>query len=1122
MDDYQHFIALSRYARWIDTLGRRETWPETVTRYVDFFTSKYPDYPRDMIYDAIVNLAVMPSMRAMMMAGKALDKCNVGAYNCSYIVVDNQRAFDEALYILMSGTGVGFSVERQYVNKLPAVPEALYATDTTIIVDDSRIGWAKALKELIALLYTGQVAKWDVSKVRPAGARLVTTGGRASGPQPLVDLFEFVIKTFRKAQGRKLNSLECHDIMCMIGDIVVTGGVRRSALISLSNLSDDRMRNAKNGTWWEHEPQRALGNNSVAYTEKPDMQMFMKEWLTLKESGSGERGLFNRVAAAKKAQENERRDARGVEYGTNPCQPGFATVVHKEKGVISFYELQMGDEILSSEGWTKVVNKWATGVKPVYVYTFYDTENVFIGTDNHRVVTRDRGKLEIEKVFNGFNLVEMQDGAACSVNRKICIGNHEVFDITVDNETHTYYTDGVNVSNCGEIILRPNQFCNLSEVVVRETSTLEELKESVRIATIIGTYQAALTDFKYLRPIWKRNCEEERLLGVSLTGIQDHPVLGKLEVDALGFKNVQEGLLEMKQVAIDTNKVWTAKLGINQSVAITTVKPSGCQKPDTMVSTKDGILKLCELGDPKGATWQELTKFVLDENHTHKEATRFYNNGVARTLKIKMKSGLTLECTPNHKYKVLGDAGSLIWQAASDISVGTVIPYGVNVDKSSRPYQTLRCVSTPRPNCQNNVKDDIVYLDEDVAWFLGLYFGDGSNHRAGIRISGSLDHIDRLERASSILEEKLGLKSKLLYSGKKNADLYINSTHVLHWLAVNEVSKQKSANVEIPLLIRKSSNAVIDAFISGYCAADGVENHLGRAIVTTSKTMAEQLVVAFRFIGKDASMREMPPTKSSWGKKMRYWVQEKKGLTGNTKSLAAHVQADISRLKQCAPNAALLPDYVVEISEGHGLTLDIEVPDGHAYMANSYISHNTVSQLVDSASGIHPRFSKYYIRRVRSDSKNPITTFMKDSGVPTEVDVMNPNALVFSFPQKAPDSATVVDDISAIQQLEHYLIFRRYWCEHNPSITVYMREDEWMEVGAWVYKHFDELGGVSFLPKTDHVYKQAPYQAIGVTEYNTLKATMPKIDWSQLHLYEQNDSTINVKELACVSGVCEL
>ena len=620
--DYQSFIHKSRYAKYFDGYGR-ESWDDTVTRYSsNVIADKVDAETRFEIEQAILGLEIMPSMRAMMTAGPALERDNTAGYNCSYLPVDDPKSFDEAMYILLCGTGVGFSVERQYISKLPEVP-VLYDSDTTVVVKDSKEGWAKAFRQVLALLWAGEIPKWDVSKVRPAGARLKTFGGRASGPAPLVELFNFAVSTFKNAQGRKLSSIECHDLMCFIGQIVVVGGVRRSAMISLSNLSDDRMRHAKSGQWWETAAHRALANNSVCYTEKPDVETFMREWTALVESKSGERGVFNREASKKQAAKYNRRDS-DWDFGTNPCS---------------------------------------------------------------------------------------------------------------------------------EIILRPYQFCNLTECVVRATDSIDDLIRKVRLATILGTIQSTFTKFPYLRKVWQKNTEEERLLGVSLTGIMDNPLLTTKNA------GLDETLNHLRQVAVDTNAEWAAKLGIPVSASITCVKPSG-----------------------------------------------------------------------------------------------------------------------------------------------------------------------------------------------------------------------------------------------------------------------------------------------------------------------------------------------------------------------------TVSQLVDSASGIHARHSRFYIRTVRGDNKDPLTQFMKDQGIPNEPCVFKGDTTtVFSFPQKSPDSAVTRNDMSAIEQLEMWLTYQRNWCEHKPSVTISVRDSEWLDVGAFVYKHFDEMSGVSFLPHSDHTYQQAPYQDCTQEEYEALLAEMPeRIEWSKLSEYEQEDNTVAMQTMACSGDSCEI
>tara|TARA_Y100000389_G_scaffold7013_2_gene6740 strand:- start:1948 stop:3879 length:1932 start_codon:yes stop_codon:yes gene_type:complete len=627
---YQQYIHLSRYARFDYNLNRRENWDETVDRYFEFFKThlkemcdhNLTDNSIEPVRNAVKSLKVMPSMRCLMTAGEALRRENVSGYNCSYIAVDTLRAFDEMLYVLMNGTGVGFSVERQFVAELPIINDEFHDTDTVIIVSDSKLGWAKALRELISLLSAGQIPQWNLSRVRPAGAPLKTFGGRASGPAPLEDLFQFCVQIFKGAAGRKLTSLEAHDICCKIAEVVVVGGVRRSALISLSNLSDDRMRHAKAGRWWESNVQRALANNSACYTEKPDMGIFMEEWKSLYESKSGERGIFNRQAAQKQSAKNGRRDP-DHEFGTNPCS---------------------------------------------------------------------------------------------------------------------------------EIILRDREFCNLSEVVVREDDTEETLLEKVKIATIIGTWQSTLTNFRYLNRKWEENCSEERLLGVSMTGIMDNSLTnGKTG-------NLPELLKKLRQEAVNTNAKWAKKLGIPQSTAITCVKPSG-----------------------------------------------------------------------------------------------------------------------------------------------------------------------------------------------------------------------------------------------------------------------------------------------------------------------------------------------------------------------------TVSQLTDSASGIHARHNPYYIRTVRADKKDPLAQMMFDSGFPVEDDVTKPeHTYVFSFPMKGPAKGVYRKEMTATQQLEIWKIYQESWCEHKPSVTVSVKEDEWMGVGSWVYENFNMMSGVSFLPMSDHTYRQAPYQDCSKAEYEELLKKMPDVDWSKLSDYESVDMTSGSQELACQAGACEV
>lgn len=531
---FQSFIHLSRYSRWLPEQGRRESWGETVARYFDFFETHLKENTkftmtkslRAELETSILNLEVMPSMRCLMTAGEALAKSNIAGYNCAYTTVNRVRAFDEILFVLMNGTGVGYSVEQQYVERLPTIAEEFSQSSTTIMVEDSKAGWAKSYKELVSLLIGGQIPKWDLTKLRPAGARLKTFGGRASGPGPLDELFRFTSESFKRAAGRKLTSIECHDIVCKIAEVVVVGGVRRSALISLSNLADEKMRDAKTGAWWNENPQRALANNSIAYKSKPDIGIFMEEWISLYKSKSGERGIFNREAARKTVEKlGDRRDPNH-EWGCNPCS---------------------------------------------------------------------------------------------------------------------------------EILLRDREFCNLSEVVVRADDTEESLKRKIRIATILGTFQSSLTHFPYLSSEWKRNCEEEALLGVSLTGILDNPMMSEV------CEETETLLARLRESAVAVNRDFARRLGINPAAAITCVKPSGCGTLDTKIKTTEGDMSFNEIFELCGknpetlpdGTWvvPSTNIFVVDENNDPRKITKLFVKGMSPVFEIEDENGNVYKFSSEHKLK---------------------------------------------------------------------------------------------------------------------------------------------------------------------------------------------------------------------------------------------------------------------------------------------------------------------------------------------------------------------------------------------------------------------------------------------------------------------------------------
>ena len=912
--NYSQFIHLSRYSRWLEDKGRRETWEETTRRYVDFFANRFPELKSE-IFDLqkhILNFKVMPSMRCLMTAGKALERSEVACYNCAYLAIDNQRAFDEVLYILLCGTGIGFSVERQYVNKLPEVAESFYDSDTTIVVPDSKIGWATSFRELVALLYGGKVPKWDLSRLRPAGARLKTFGGRSSGPQPLDNLFRFAVNIFKRAAGRRLNSLECHDLICKVADTVVVGGVRRAATLSLSNVSDDRMRAAKSGQWWVENKQRRLANNSACYTEKPELEVFMREWMALYGSKSGERGIFNRVAAKKKVAENGRR-VLGYDLGSNPCN---------------------------------------------------------------------------------------------------------------------------------EILLRSAGLCNLSEIIVRPDDTLDDLKEKAKIATIFGTLQSTLTNFKYLRKIWRNNTEEERLLGVSMTGIMDHKTLSNPD-----NSHLKRWLAEIKETCIETNKEWAKKLGIEESVAITCVKPSGCRPINSLVTTNSGIFTLEDFmynHDPS-KDWCDISGITAVGGGP---VTKSFINGEAPVLSIKMSFGMEVESTPNHQWYIK-DKG---WVRTDEIKPGDQIDINCGIYKSEAKS-----------------------ISADASWLIGYLYEDGAQCKFR----------NDIHKAQQILKEQFDAN-------------YIKDAKFLHY----------SGDV-IPLIIRKSSQKSIIAFLGGLIDADTWVSDEKIVYTTSNCEFSKHLQHVAWTVGialdrqKNGEMYSMTLTDASDKDALKFLAK----YCSKTKTFGSQEKPGI--VKAIEP-AGIMPTFDVETAK-------------HWFFAGSVRSHNTVSQLCNTASGIHARYSDYYIRRVRIDSKDPICEFMIKEGFPNEADVMNDENYVFSFPIKAPINSVKIKDIPALKQLEVWKIYQDHWCEHKPSCSIYYSDDDFLAVGAWVWTNFDDISGISFLPYSDHIYDQAPYESISEEKYKELSDKIPEdTDWSKLKEFEEEDNTAGSQTYACSGGSCEV
>lgn len=1001
MDQYQRFIHMSRYARWREDLKRRETWEETVQRYITFFAGKCPEIPEATISElhaAILKQDIMPSMRALFTAGKALERDNAAGYNCTYVAIDHPKAFDEILYLLCSGCGTGFSVERQFIAQLPVVAEEFFTTDTVIHVKDSKIGWASGLRELISLLYTGLVPKWDMSAVREAGAPLKTFGGRASGPEPLERLFKFTVNLFKNASGRKLTSLEAHDLVCMIGNIVVVGGVRRSATISLSNLSDDRMRGAKSGQWWVEYGHRALANNSVAYSEKPDMGVYMQEWSALYESKSGERGVFNRVAATKQAQRTGRRNYKDFSFGTNPCVTGDTWVL------TSSGPRQVTD--LLDSAYTAVVNGkefpatafWKTGEKPVFRVATSRGFSVD-ATEDHKIL------VQRERTRTGFRPATYSDVSEwvavrdLKVGDKLVLGNNEGISWAGEGSFNEGWLVGEVIGDgCYNPASYPTQtkFWGSDSVFMANTARqcISALKTSV---TSPKKFASQVAD-----PSVSIQAVSTRILDELCAGlIEPQTKLPTLKLEKMSSEFVRglvRGLFDADgTVLVDKEKGVSVRFAQSNLEVIAFVQRS-----------------LARLG-------------II---------STLYSN--------RRPSGKRL--MPDGK----GGSAAYACQANHELSVS-----------------------------RNNI--------ERFNELVGFY-----EPCKAARLTGIVS-----ERVRTPYQETFTTEvTSITEIGTK--DVYDCTVDVVHAFDANGIIVHNCGEI---ILRSKGFCNLTEVIIRENDTPASLERKV--ELATILGTMQSTLT-NFRYLRKEwqkNAEEERLLGVSLTGIMDNALMSGKEGAEALTKTLEA------------------LKAHAIKVNTAYAGLLGI-----NASVALSAVKPSgTVSQLVNSASGIHPRFAPYYIRTVRSDRKDPLGMMLMAQGVPCAPDVTKPSdVLVFSFPVKAPSHSVLVDDITALDQLRLYMIYKNAWTEHNVSITVYVRESEWMAVGAWVYEHFDEVGGISFLPKTDHVYEQAPYQAITKEQYEGALALMPTIDWTQLSKYETVDNTTGAQERACMGGACEV
>lgn len=1091
-DPLREFVYYRTYSRWIENKNRREVWSETVGRYMNFMKENLNDKLTQEEYleieTAILKQEVMASMRLLQFAGDAARRCNVCAYNCAYTVPTSLRNIVEICYASMCGTGVGWSVENKYVDQLPIIKmQKVPKIINKHTVDDSKEGWCNALLFSLEKLYDGEDIELDYSHLRLAGSRLKITGGRSSGPDVLKYLIEFIRKTILNNQGGKLTTLKVYDIICKIGEVVVAGGVRRclkwNSLVLIENGSTKQIKDIDVGD-------RVLTNDGW----KPVTAKFDQGEQELLEIHHQNGSLYctpnHRLAVMTDNNGNfEWKEAKFLDLTDKLAFP----VLSEEKitiqgyhlnhvkmieGKYQTYDIEVQDNhCFVCEG-ILVHNSAMISLSDLNDTTIRDAKiGAFWEQNAHRAMANNSavysGKLSmIEFMDEWIALAKSGTGERGIFNRG---GLSKVLPkrrLEILGEK----CDDLGGNPCLEIFLKPQQFCNLTEVICRSTDTLETLKQKIKIATILGTYQSTLTNFKFLSDKWKENQELERLLGVSLTGQWDCEVVREATT-----------LEELKMFSIEINKLYAERFGINQSTAITCTKPSGCSKKDTLLITNRGILTLGEIGNIKGEKWQDHNIDIT--THTGIEnSTKFYVNGTAQTKKILMKSGLVLESTLNHQYMIFDiQLKQLVWKKVEELKIGDMLPYSIGDYKKCNVTAEV-----PLLTCLSDKIKQPTTLTADLAWLLGIYGKDGSNHKKGIRIASNSNDLERLQKAKRIAYEQFGIEG-IIYQQKEknNTNLYLPSTYLLTWLNENSLLKNNC----IPIQIRKSPIYIIKQFIDGYSKELNIE--------TKSYKMAEEITIMLRAIGQNACM----------------------SFETHDKQYSINYKDEVSRL-ETANLSHLTPDYIIELENSECETFDIEVPNGNQYLANTYISHNTVSQLVNSSSGIHPRFSPYYIRRVRISATDPLFKMLRDQGIPYSPEVGQQHetatVFVFEFPVKSPDNARCVNDVSAIEQLEYWKKVKHMYCEHNPSVTIYVKEDEWLEVGNWVYKNFSYIVGISFLPYTEHVYQLAPYEAITAEKYQELLSKFPQIHYEKLIYYEIEDSTDVKKELACAGGVCEL
>lgn len=1326
---YEDFIFTRTYARWIPELQRRETWEETVDRFCNFifFDTPYcnliPEKTKYKIKTFILQKEIMPSMRLLFSAGPNARRDNISAYNCSGLCMNDLRAFGEIMYILLSGAGVGYSVERKYTNQLPVIQKQRNLPPLRFTVPDTRLGWKQSVDFAIVELYSGRDVQFNFSEVRPAGTPLKISGGYSSGPEPLQRCLEFIRETIIKAQGRKLTSLEVSDICNEIAASVVCGGVRRSSEICLCDIEDDDMKHSKHG---EHHPRRYMANISAVYRVQPSVLDFTQEFLDSYRSGSGERGIFNLVAARKLSP--KRRDTKKIVV-TNPCFRGDMRLL-TEDGYLSFEELANYDSVnlVNANGNVVPGKVWCSGEKQIVEVRFFSKssmQNIFctpdhtfmlsdgssceakdlagkrlmpfisikntfdkddflagfiqgdgctnrlnspthrglevrfgekdfdiaamfnqtIGTwysreahdvatrfgldssvlperklpsvnvispsflsglfsangsviSGHRVnikstcydmlltlqhVLKDQFHIESYITTNKPTQVEFSNGTyLCKESYDLNISQYNsllkfaslisfgqtykqdslrslllnrapmvrsvksagvdyVYDFT-EPEIHWGVVEGIVAHNCAETLLRDMGLCNLTEVIIRESDDFDTVQDKIKTCTWLGVIQSTLTYFPNLREEWSKNAEEERLLGVSLTGLADCANL-----------ITPETLVHWKRTAIKTAKKASNILGINMPAAITVLKPSGCRPWNGLVTTDKGIFTLEDLFTDhyKDSLWcdfkQPIKAITPDDSFS---ITKTYQNGVADTVKIKLAFGMELQSTPNHQWFVkerhinrrrvpIQD-----WVRADSLVPGDVLDVAVGVYNNPDHFKFAKVNSLSfrmRRDTTEIIQPD--FMNEDIAWFLGYLWGDGAMSPNKYRIRFIDGRDNNLEKVQRILRDYFGVESTLhLASGHRKArTLDVGSKLLWHWLIKNNVWKYFNDSIDvIPQCVRSSSKSDIIAFIAGLLDADG---WMGKqttkgidekciTLTSASELLARHVQEVALAVGLVFGLSKNVGGSNLQKTKQMFLMSLAIGTLPESMAVLEKNSNKADELNKLLPGS----EWRCVKDGGKGLTIgkvkgvepgdvvptyDIET-SSHWFYAGAVKSHNTVSQMCGTSSGIHSRWAPYYIRRVRISTHDALFKMMVAQNMPYEMDKGNHDTAIFSFPIKSPQNCKTRNDDTALGQLEWYKMLVENWCEQNASATIYIKEEELLDVCSYVYKNFQSINGVSFFPFSNVKYEQPPYEEIDEFTYRRLAAAMPKIDFSKLSDYELKDETEAPRTVACAGGVCEL